>query len=217
MPITSPARDGERSGPAAIMPGAGRWNRMPADGCAQLRAAACAILERTGVRVDHPEARRVLAAAGARVDAADRVRIPAALVVEALAVAPRALESGLAGSLAQLSICDELVGWTGAATDPLDFSDEGPALDQVEALGPDGSLLEADHSLAHYRLRSYPTLFDRRSRGSWAAAGGTALGARAADRVDAILAGHAVPPPFPEAASAELREIVARAEARAGL
>jgi hypothetical protein len=35
--------------------------------------------------------------------------------------------------------------------------------------------------------------------------------------VDAILAGHAVPPPVPEAASAELREILARAEARAGL
>jgi len=35
--------------------------------------------------------------------------------------------------------------------------------------------------------------------------------------VDAILAGHAVPPPLPEAASTELREIVARAEARAGL
>jgi trimethylamine--corrinoid protein Co-methyltransferase len=494
MPITSPARDGERSGPAAITPGAGRWNRMSADGCAQLQAAACAILERTGVRVDHPEARRLLAAAGARVDAADRVRIPAALVAEALAVAPKALtlhdrlgrpaiawggetawfgpgsdcpyvvdgrtgerrlatlddlragialvdalpnlafamsiflpsdvdgraadrhqavamltgttkplivvtyeldglrdvlamaeavaggagelaarpsvawyinvtrgllldadalgrllflaerglpalwipvtsggttgpvtvagtlavnhagvlaglviaqlvregapvvvpgfggdaldlrttvdpyvgpdpkgaaealahhlglpmfslgggadskvvdgqaaaeaaaailldalaagqvthdsgylESGLAGSLPQLAICDELVGWTRAATSPLDLSAEALALDLVDAVGPEGSFLEADHTLAHYRSRWYPSLFDRRSRGAWAAAGGQALGARAADRVDAILAGHAVPPPLPEAASTELREIVARAEARAGL
>jgi trimethylamine:corrinoid methyltransferase-like protein len=217
MPITAPARDGERSGPAAITPGAGRWNRMSADGCAQLQAAACAILERTGVRVDHPEARRLLAAAGARVDAADRVRIPAALVAEALAVAPKALESGLAGSLPQLAICDELVGWTRAATAPLDLSAEALALDLVDAVGPEGSFLEADHTLAHYRSRWYPSLFDRRSRGAGAAAGGQALGARAADRVDAILAGHAVPPPLPEAASTELREIVARAEARAGL
>lgn len=47
--------------------------------------------------------------------------------------------------------------------------------------------------------------------------GSAALGARAADRADAILAARAVPPPLPEAASAEFREIVARAEARAGL
>jgi len=39
----------------------------------------------------------------------------------------------------------------------------------------------------------------------------------AADRADAILAARAVPPPLPEAASAELREILARAEARSGL
>jgi hypothetical protein len=40
---------------------------------------------------------------------------------------------------------------------------------------------------------------------------------RFAGRADAIFAGRAVPPPFPAAAAAELREIVARAEARAGL
>lgn len=103
MPVTSPARDVERSGPGAITPGAGRLNRMSADDCAKL-------------------------CEGAPV------------------VAP-----GLGGS--------------------------------------------ADSKVA----------------------GGQALGTRASDRVDAILAGHAVPPPVPEAASAELREIVARAEARAGL
>lgn len=159
MPITSPARDGERSGPAAITRGAGRWNRMSADGCAQLQASACAL---AAGQVTHDSGY---------------------------------LESGLAGSLAQLAICDEL----------------------VDAVGPEGSFLEADHTLAHHRSRWYPSLFDCRSRGAWAAAGGQALGARAADRVDAILAGHAVPPPLPEAASTELREIVARAEARAGL
>ncbi len=494
MPVPAPARLGDRSGPAAITPGAGRWNRASTAECARLQEAACAILERTGVRVDHPEARRILAVAGARVDEADRVRIPAALVAEALAVAPKALtlhdrtgrpaiewggetawfgpgsdcpyivdgrtgdrrlatlddvragialvdalpnmafamsmflpsevdgrvadrhqavamltgttkplivvtyemdglrdvlamaeavaggaeplaarpsvawyinvtrgllldedavtrllflaarglpalwipvtsggttgpvtlagtlavnhagvlaglviaqlvregapvvvpgfggdaldlrttvdpyagpdpkgaaealahhlrlpmfslgggadskvvdgqaaaeaaaailldalaagqvthdcgylESGLAGSLAQLAICDELVGWTRAATAPLDLSDDALALDLVDELGPDGSYLDADHTLAHYRTRWYPTLLDRRSRGAWAAAGGQSLGLRAADRVDAILAGRAVPPPLPEAAAAELREILARAEARAGL
>jgi trimethylamine--corrinoid protein Co-methyltransferase len=493
MPDVSPARTSDRSGPAAITPGAGRWNRLSEEGCARLQSAACAILERTGVRVDHPEARRLLAAAGARVDAADRVRIPARLVAEALAVAPKSLtlhdrlgrraiawggetawfgpgsdcpnivdgrtgerrlatledvragialvdalpnlgfamsiflpsdvdgrvadrhqavamlgttkplivvtyeldglrdvlamaeavsggvgdqaarptigwyinvtrgllldedavgrllflaerglpalwipvtsggttgpvtlagtlavnhagvlagiviaqlvregapvvvpgfggdaldlrttvdpyvgpdpkgaaealahhlglpmfslgggadskvvdgqaaaeaaaailvdalaagqvthdsgylESGLAGSLAQLVVCDELVSWTRAATAPVDLSDEALALDLVDELGVDGSFLESEHTLAHYRSRWYPTLLDRRTRGAWAAAGGKALGVRAADRADAILAAATIPPPLPDAASAELREIVARAEARAGL
>ena len=494
MPNPVSAPDATRSGPAAITPGAGRWSRMSEADCGRLQAASLAILERTGVRVDHPEARRLLAAAGSRVDAADRVRIPAALVAEALTVAPKSLtlhdrsgrpaiawggetawfgpgsdcpnivdgrtgerrlatlddvragialvdalpnmafamsmflpsdvdgrvadrhqavamltgttkplivvtyeldglrdvlamteaiaggaaeaaarpsvawyinvtrgllldedalgrllflaerglpalwipvtsggttgpvtlagtlavnhagvlagvvisqlvregapvivpgfggdaldlrttvdpyagpdpkgaaealahhlglpmfslgggadskivdgqaaaeaaaailldalaagqvthdsgylESGLTGSLAQLAICDELVGWTRAATTPVDLSEEALALDLVDALGPEGSFLEDDHTFAHYRSRWYPGLLDRRSRGAWAAAGGLTLGGRAADRVDAILAGRAVPPPLPEAASAELREIVARAEARAGL
>ena len=494
MPDVSPARPSDRSGPAAITPGAGRWNRLSEEGCARIQSAACMILERTGVRVDHPVARRLLAAAGAHVDEADRVRIPAPLVAEALAVAPKSLtlhdrsgrpaiawggetawfgpgsdcpnivdgrtgerrlatledlragvaladalpniafamsiflpsdvdgrvadrhqavamltgttkplivvtyeldglrdvlamaeavsggageqaarptigwyinvtrgllldedavgrllflaerglpalwipvtsggttgpvtlagtlavnhagvlagiviaqlvrdgapvvvpgfggdaldlrttvdpyvgpdpkgaaealahhlglpmfslgggadskvvdgqaaaeaaaaivadalasgqvthdsgylESGLAGSLAQLVVCDELVSWTRAATAPVDLSDEALALDLVDELGVDGSFLESEHTLAHYRSRWYPALLDRRTRGAWEAAGGKALGVRAADRADAILAAATAPPPLPDAASAELREIVARAEARAGL
>jgi trimethylamine--corrinoid protein Co-methyltransferase len=494
MPDASPARPSDRSGPAAITPGAGRWNRLSEEGCTRIQSAACMILERTGVRVDHPVARRLLGAAGARVDATDRVRIPAPLVAEALAVAPKSLtlhdrsgrpaiewgaetawfgpgsdcpnivdgrtgerrlatledvragialvdalpnmafamsiflpsdvdgrvadrhqavamlagttkplivvtyeldglrdvlamaeavaggpgeqaarptigwyinvtrgllldedavgrllflaerglpalwipvtsggttgpvtlagtltvnhagvlagiviaqlvregapvvvpgfggdaldlrttvdpyvgpdpkgaaealahhlglpmfslgggadskvvdgqaaaeaaaailldalaggqvthdsgylESGLAGSLAQLVVCDELVSWTRAATAPVDLSDEALALDLVDELGVDGSFLESEHTLAHYRSRWYPALLDRRARGAWAAAGGKALGVRASERADAILAAGAVPPPLPDAAAAELREIVARAEARAGL
>jgi trimethylamine--corrinoid protein Co-methyltransferase len=494
MPDTAPVRTDEWSVPAAITPGAGRWTRLSEEGCTRLQAAACMILERTGVRVDHPEARRLLATAGAKVDPSDRVRIPSRLVAEALAVAPKAftlhdrfgrpaiawggetawfgpgsdcpnvvdgrtgerrlaaladvragialvdalpnlafamsiflpsdvdgrvadrhqavamlsgttkplivvtyeleglrdvlamaeavsggageqaarptigwyinvtrgllldedavgrllflaerglpalwipvtsggttgpvtlagtlavnhagvlagiviaqlvregapvvvpgfggdaldlrttvdpyvgpdpkgaaealahhlglpmfslgggadskvvdgqaaaeaaaailvdalaagqvthdsgyLESGLAGSLAQIAICDEIVGWTRAACAPIDLSDEALALDLVDELGVEGSFLESDHTLAHYRSRWYPTLFDRRSRGAWATAGGLALAARAADRADAILAANRVPPPLPDDAAAELREIVARAEARAGL
>jgi trimethylamine--corrinoid protein Co-methyltransferase len=156
------------------------------------------------------------------VDGQAAAEAAAAILLDALAAGQVThdcgyLESGLAGSLAQLAICDELVGWTRAATAPLDLSDDALALDLVDELGPDGSYLEADHTLAHYRSRWYPALLDRRARGAWAAAGGQSLGLRAADRVDAILAGRAVPPPLPEAAAAELREIVARAEARAGL
>lgn len=46
---------------------------------------------------------------------------------------------------------------------------------------------------------------------------GPALAARSASAADAIHAGGAVPPELPGAASSELREMIARAEARAGL
>ncbi len=127
------------------------------------------------------------------------------------------LELGLAGSLGQLAICDELVGWTRAATAPVDLSDEALALDLVDKVGVDGSFLEADHTLRRFRDRWYPDLLDRRTIGGWRARGSLTLAQRAADRVDALLASHQVPPPLPDAATDAIREIVARAEARAGL
>lgn len=60
------------------------------EGCAALHAATVDILEQTGVEVQHDGALALLAKAGARVDGT-RVRIPAALVDDALAAAPRSI------------------------------------------------------------------------------------------------------------------------------
>ncbi len=57
----------------------------------RIHDASLAILERTGMLIDHPRALEMLAGAGARVDAATRrVRFPAHLVEESLAKVPRA-------------------------------------------------------------------------------------------------------------------------------
>lgn len=59
---------------------------------ALLRARVFELLDRNGVRMDHPVVLERLAAAGARVDAATkRVRFPAAFLENVLAQAPRAL------------------------------------------------------------------------------------------------------------------------------
>ncbi len=126
------------------------------------------------------------------------------------------LESGLTGSLVQLAICDELAGWIGAVVRPIDVSDEALALDLVEAHGVDGSYLETDHTLAHYRDRWYPTLFDRRGYEPWRAAGSTTLAGRATTRVDQLLASH-LPTPLEPDVERAVRAIVDRAEATAGL
>ena len=122
------------------------------------------------------------------------------------------LESGLTGSLAQLAICDEIASWIRAAIAPVEISDETLALDLIDELGPDGSFLEADHTIAHYRERWYPALIDRASYAAWTARGSRTLGERAGARVDELLASHE-PPPLPEAATRAIAAILDRAAA----
>ncbi len=126
------------------------------------------------------------------------------------------LESGLTGSLAQMVICNEIVGWIRAATAPVDVSDDALDLADVDALGIDGSFLDTDHTLGRYRERWYPTVFDRGSHESWLAHGGTTLAQRAAARVDVLLAGRRPAQLEPDVAAA-IHEIVERAAEAAGL
>jgi trimethylamine--corrinoid protein Co-methyltransferase len=120
------------------------------------------------------------------------------------------LESGLTGSLAQLVICDEIIAWVRASIGPVEISEETLALDLIDALGPDGSFLETDHTIRHYRERWYPDLIDRRSHSAWAARGSLDLAARAAARVDRLLASHR-PVPLDPATAAVVHAIVERA------
>jgi trimethylamine--corrinoid protein Co-methyltransferase len=120
------------------------------------------------------------------------------------------LESGMTGSLVQLAICAEIAAWIRRAVARVPVDDEALALSVIDALGPDGSFLETDHTIAHYRERWYPTLFDRAGYSTWAGKGGRTLAERAAERVDELLAAHE-PPPLAESVVAEIDEILARA------
>jgi trimethylamine---corrinoid protein Co-methyltransferase len=100
------------------------------------------------------------------------------------------LESGLTGSLAQLVICDEIVGWLREFTAPVEINEETLLLDMIHEQGPDGAYVESEHTLQHYREQWYPGVFDRGTFDQWQRQGGKSLGERAAERVDAILAGE---------------------------
>lgn len=121
------------------------------------------------------------------------------------------LESGLTGSLVQLTICDEILSWLQHFTRGVDVSDEALALDLIDEVGPDGNFLECDHTYAHFRERWYPRLFERDNYEGWLAAGGKTLAERAAERVEAILSEHN-PDPLPEGAARQVRSIRRRAE-----
>jgi trimethylamine--corrinoid protein Co-methyltransferase len=125
------------------------------------------------------------------------------------------LESGLCYSLAQLAICDEILGWLAHFTRGVDVSDEALAVDLIDQVGPDGQFLDTEHTLAHFRERWYPTLIDRNNYDNWQAKGGKTLAQRAAERVEKILAEHK-PEPLPPDVAQSVHAVVERAEAQYG-
>ena len=122
------------------------------------------------------------------------------------------LESGLCGSLAQLVICDEIVGWIEHMMCSVEINDETLALDLIDDVGPDGQFLDTDHTMAHYRERWYPEVFERGNYDQWVTAGGTNLAERATERVEEILAEHK-PEPLPADVQRAIKKIVEREEA----
>lgn len=125
------------------------------------------------------------------------------------------LESGLSGSLAQLVICNEIVGWIEAFMKGIEINDETLALDLIDEIGPDGQFLDSDHTMRHFRERWYPELIERDNYDNWLAKGGKSLAERAAERVEEILAEHK-PEPLPKDVARAVHAIVERAEAQYG-
>jgi trimethylamine--corrinoid protein Co-methyltransferase len=125
------------------------------------------------------------------------------------------LESGICNSLAQLVICNEMVGWLDHMFAPFEISDETLALDLIDELGPDGQFLDTDHTLAHFRERWHPDVFERGNYDQWQAKGGKSLGERAAERVETILAEHK-PESLPEEIREKIKAVVRRAETQLG-
>lgn len=78
-----------------------RTTALDESGCRAVHEATLEVLAGTGVEVQHEKALALLAKAGARVDGT-RVRIPAALIDEALAIAPRSVTVASRGDAAPL-------------------------------------------------------------------------------------------------------------------
>jgi trimethylamine--corrinoid protein Co-methyltransferase len=123
------------------------------------------------------------------------------------------LESGLCYSLAQLVICDETLGWIEHCLKGVDVSDTALAVELIDQVGPDGQFLDSEHTLANFRDRWYPTLFDRGNYDNWLKRGGKTVQQRAAERVADILAEHR-PEPLPKGVAEAVHAVVERAEAR---
>ena len=125
------------------------------------------------------------------------------------------LESGLTFSLAQLVICDEIVGWIEHLMAGIEINDETLALDLIDKVGPDGQYLDSKHTLDHFRERWYPRVFERDNYDNWLAKGGKSVAERAAERVEEILAEHQ-PELLPEDIAQNIKAIIQRTQERFG-
>jgi len=106
------------------------------------------------------------------------------------------LDNGLTGSLEQLVICNELIGWVRRFLPGLEINEDTLALDVIHTVGPDGQYLGQAHTKQHCRDDWYPPLLERRGYEDWARDGGQTLRQRAKQRVEEILAAY-TPRPIP--------------------
>jgi trimethylamine--corrinoid protein Co-methyltransferase len=125
------------------------------------------------------------------------------------------MESAFTGSLTQVVLGNDIVGWIRSFTEPVDISEETLALDVIDEVGPGGLFLKHRHTRRHARERFQPRLFDRSSYEDWSRRGAKDTTAVAAERVDELLAGHR-PQPLSSQASSAVQAVLEKAEARVG-
>lgn len=113
-PTFAPALDAPHLAPQFTM--------LSPEHCQRLHVAACRILEYTGVRVYHQGALKLLKAAGAKVED-DLAKIPAPLVDEAMASAPRAFTLYRRGTTEPACLLDGEQIYFGPGSDTLRYLD----------------------------------------------------------------------------------------------
>ena len=120
------------------------------------------------------------------------------------------MESGLASSLIQCAICDDIISWIKHYLPGLDVNAETLPLDLIEEIGTDGDYIQTDHTMKHFKEDEYPELRDRRNYADWMALGGMTMKDRAQKKVGEILDNH-VPEVLDKSVEKKLKQIVERA------
>ena len=108
-------------------------------------------------------------------------------------------ESGMTGSVFQLTAMDESIGYSRRITRGIEVSEETLAVDAIHRVGPNGHYLKDEHTMRHYKSEYWlPNLVDRRSYEDWELMGKKSFKDRTAARVQDILATFEQVPIKPE-------------------
>ncbi len=121
-----------------------------------------------------------------------------------------------ASSLEMLVWQHEVVAFVESVLRDLPFTDDDLGLDVIEAVGPGGTFIDQEHTVARLRRELWvPSLLDRQFYQAWADEGALPTEERCRRRRDEILAGHQ-PEPLPADTEKALREIVDAARRHLG-
>lgn len=100
-------------------------------------------------------------------------------------------ESAMTGSVFQLTLMDEAIGYGRRITRGIEVNPETLAVDVIANVGPNGHYLREKHTRRHYKTEFwYPKLCDRRNFEEWDAMGRQTMRDRVIARVHDILATH---------------------------
>ena len=121
------------------------------------------------------------------------------------------LESGMTWSHEQFMIDTDTVNMVKRVIQGIDVTDDTMAVDIIKQAHEIKNFLRQKHTVQYMRNHSKPVLFDRGTRATWKAKGGTDLTQRAREEARRLLKTHQ-PEPLSDDAKKALREIVKSAE-----
>jgi trimethylamine--corrinoid protein Co-methyltransferase len=123
-------------------------------------------------------------------------------------------ESAMTGSVFQLTMMDEAIGYARRITRGIEVNEDTLAVDVIHNVGPNGHYLRELHTRRHYKTEFwYPTLLDRRNYEEWEVMGQQRLSDRVVGKVQDILATHQPAPIKPETEKV-IQEVLEAAEDR---
>jgi trimethylamine--corrinoid protein Co-methyltransferase len=123
-------------------------------------------------------------------------------------------ESAMTGSVFQLAMMDESIGYARRITRGIEVNEDTLAVDVIDNVGPNGHYLREKHTRKHYKTEFwYPNLCDRRNYEEWEMMGSTPMRDRVVARVQDILATHEPSPIKPETEQV-IKEVLEAAEER---
>ena len=123
------------------------------------------------------------------------------------------VDSALSGSVEQIVLSDEIIGYARRITRPIEFNEETLVFDLIDEVGPGGSYITEEHTFENFREEVwFPNLIDHSSYKVWAQ-DKKDFRTRLHERTAKLLYNHK-PQPLSEEVMQKLNAILEAAEAR---
>jgi len=124
---------------------------------------------------------------------------------------------GSAGSVYQLVMADEIIGFVKRIIRGIKLDDYTLALDDVERAGAGGEFITSEHTFKNFKKETwFPTLINRMRYNEWqTSAGGSSMGDRVKDKARDIIATHE-PARLSKEVDSEIDKILKKAEKELG-